>query len=97
MALGEQGLAGCRGGRIRRTPWGIRPPTFENFPGFLEELDDLADLFLGLLDARHVERSRLDLVRGDEAGAALAETTGCCRARRWRGSGGRRSTRRPAG
>ena len=39
----------------------------------LQELDDLLQLFLGFVDAGHVLERDLLLLRGEQAGAALAE------------------------
>ena len=45
---------------MSRTPRGILPPSRAYLSGILEEVDDLDELLLGLLDARHVgERDAL--------------------------------------
>jgi hypothetical protein len=49
------------------------PPSFWNLGGILQELDDLAQLFLGLVHAGHVLERDLVLLLRDEASARLAE------------------------
>ncbi len=61
------------GGPTIRTPLGMRPPSFWNFFGILEELDQLLDFVLGLLDAGDVLEGDLVLVAGQHPRAALAE------------------------
>ena len=64
------------------TPRGMRPPSFWNFDGIAQELDQLGHLFLGLVHARHVGEGDLVLVLVEHARAALAEARRRRRARR---------------
>src|SRR5438046_10493862 len=54
------------------TPFGMRPPSLELFR-VLQEGDDLLELLLGLVDARHVVEGDLVRVLGEQLGAALPE------------------------
>ena len=51
----------------------MRPPSFWNFFGSLQELDDFLHFFLGFLDAGDVLERDLVLVPGEHPRLALAE------------------------
>ena len=70
--LGEQGLAGARRAHHQHAARDLAPELLE-LRGVAQEVDQLANLLLGLLHARDVGERDLDLVLADEARAALAE------------------------
>ena len=51
----------------------MRPPIVVYLRGVLQELDDLAQLVGGLVDARDVREAHLDVVVGEDLGAAARE------------------------
>ncbi len=61
------------GGPTSSTPLGMRPPRRWNFCGFAEELDDLLELFLGLVNTGDVLEGDLLLLHGEQTGARFAE------------------------
>ena len=68
----QQRLAGTRRTHHQRAPRNTTAETLE-LARVAQELDELDDVFLGLVDAGHVTEGRLDLVFGQELGLALAE------------------------
>ena len=70
--LGEQRLARARWPDEEHA-LGDLPAELLELGRILQELDDLAQLFLGLVDARHVLERDLVLLLRDEPGARLAE------------------------
>ena len=70
--LGEQRLAGTRRAHHQHAAGDLAAELLE-LGGIAQEVDQLPDLFLGLLHARHVGEGDLDLILADEARAALAE------------------------
>ncbi len=72
---GEQGLAGARRSDEQHALGDASAELLE-FLGFAQELDDLAQLFLGLIHPGDVFERHLFLVHGEQAGAALAERQG---------------------
>ena len=58
---------------MRSTPLGMRPPELLELLGLAQELDDLLQLFLGLVHPGHVLEGDLLLLRGQELGLRLAE------------------------
>ena len=73
--LGHQRLARARGADQQHA-LGDASPQRDELLRFLEELDDLLQLFLRFLDARHVREGDRGLVAGEHAGARLAEGDG---------------------
>ena len=70
--LREQRLAGTRRAHHQDASRDLAAELLE-LRGVAQEVDQLADLLLGLLDARDVGERHLDLVLADEARAALSE------------------------
>ena len=73
--LGQQGLAGA-GRAHQEHALGDLAPELLELGRILEELDDLAQLFLGLVHARHVLERDLVLLLRDQPGPRLAEGQG---------------------
>ena len=73
--LGQQRLAGARRADEQHALGDLAAELLELLR-VLEELDDLAQLFLGLFDAGHVLEGDLVLLLGDQPGAGLAEGQG---------------------
>ena len=71
----QQRLARARRAHHQRTPRNTAAEALE-LARILQELDELTDIFLGLVDARHITESRLDLIFGKQLGLALAEREG---------------------
>ena len=72
MALASRVLP-VPGAPTSSTPRGMRPPRRWNFSGFAQELDDLLDLFLGLVDAGDVGEGHPALICRKELGLGLGE------------------------
>ena len=73
---GQQGLARARARPTRRTPLGMRPPSFWNFWGSLRNSMISLELLLGLVDAGDVLERHLLGQPGEQLGPALAEGHG---------------------